>query len=85
MDDHVYEYVLDYARASLIPDFWEEFRIYKDMEKCPSYQAVKDLCEVLNMMLPYAQGYDEQQDVISPGDFLIDLMDEIYEQDYQEQ
>ena len=54
MDDHLYYSVKEYAECELIPRFEEEYRQHKKVSKCPSYEEMKDLCNVLTTIGKWA-------------------------------
>lgn len=65
MDDHMYEYILNYAECELIPRFQKECSECGVIKKCKSYEEIKALCVVLNAIAPYAGVYRKQ-----PASFL---------------
>lgn len=56
MDDHMYENILSYAECELIPRFQKEYTENQNITKCTSYQEIKDLCSILNIVAKWA-GY----------------------------
>lgn len=61
----MYENILSYAKCELIPRFQMEFSEYKKISNCPSYEEMKDLCSVLNLVAKYT-AYNKQ----TPIDFI---------------
>ena len=53
MGDHLYENVMDYAECELIPRFQDECSQYQRFTDCPSYEEMKDFCNVLNIIGKY--------------------------------
>ena len=72
MDDHLYEYVMDYGNCLLIQYFNEEYKKYGKMSLCPSYEEVKDFCKVLNLILKwdFTRNRNIEWYKVSPRDFL---------------
>lgn len=54
MDDHMYYWVRDYAECELIPRFEDECRHHNKVTECPSYEEMRDFCEVLNRIGKWA-------------------------------
>ena len=65
MDDHMYNLMMNYAQCELIPRFQSEYEECKAMNKCPSYEEIKDLCVALNAVASWA-GYNK----VTPSDLL---------------
>lgn len=67
MDDHMYDYMLEYAECDLIPRFQNEYKKCGKLSACDSYKEMQDLCIALNAVAPYA-GYGR----VTPSSFIYD-------------
>lgn len=65
MDDHLYDFILHYAKSDLIPTFQKEYKEKGVMKECPSYKEVQDLCRCLNIVNKYV-AYGK----VMPSDFI---------------
>lgn len=50
MDDHLFDEVYSYGMSELVPRFQKEFNKYGLLNKCPSFEEIKDFCKVLNLI-----------------------------------
>lgn len=53
MDDHMFDKVWEYGLSGLVPEFQKEYAKYGTMQKCPSYEEIKDFCKVLSLIVKW--------------------------------
>lgn len=69
MDDHMYDRVWTYGNYELVPRFQKEYSECGSVQKCSSYQEIKEFCKVLNIIRKWIYANQDYKP-ITPSDLL---------------